>query len=78
MNLEIIGQCGIGKTHLWSKINKEKKFDIIHPSRIRIIIFRFKYIYKVCFQNKLNIFNLLRKDMRFLINSISYRYAIFF
>jgi len=76
MNLEIIGQCGIGKTFLCAKIINEKNFEIINPTRVKILIFKILYVYKICSQNKFNIFNLFRRDVRFLINNISYRYLL--
>ena len=74
-NIELIGLCGVGKTYLIdSLISREDK--IKYPNRLDIFLYRIYYIYKIIFENKLKIKYFFRKDIRFLINNLSYRYLL--
>ena len=74
-NIELIGLCGVGKTYLIdSLISREDK--IKYPNRLDIFFYRIYYIYKIIFENKLKIKYFFRKDIRFLINNLSYRYLL--
>ena len=74
-NIELIGLCGVGKTYLIdSLISREDK--IKYPNRLDIFYIEFTTFIKLFFENKLKIKYFFRKDIRFLINNLSYRYLL--